>query len=130
MPDAAKIVIRDGRAPRSAASVGFQGRAGLRVGCDRLPGGTAPGRCGGRGIDEMVMGCIGQVSADAFNARRLAITGVLKNVPAYTVNRLCMSGLQSIWSAAMQMRWGGVDLALTRSRTPRWRGWPSSAGVR
>jgi acetyl-CoA C-acetyltransferase len=28
------------------------------------------------------------------------------------VNRLCGSGLQAIWSAAMQMRWGGVDFAL------------------
>ena len=33
-------------------------------------------------------------------------------MPAYTVNRLCGSGLQAIWSAAMQMRWGGVDVAL------------------
>ncbi len=34
------------------------------------------------------------------------------SVPAYTVNRLCGSGLQAIWSAAMQMNWGGIDIAL------------------
>jgi acetyl-CoA C-acetyltransferase len=64
-------------------------------------------------VDEVVMGCIGQVGADAYNARRVALAaGLPKSVPAYTVNRLCGSGLQAIWSAAMQMRWGGVDIAL------------------
>ncbi|MEU0312899.1 thiolase family protein [Nocardioides sp. NPDC006273] len=64
-------------------------------------------------VDEVVMGCIGQVGADAYNARRVAITaGLPKAVPAYTVNRLCGSGLQAVWSAAMQMRWGGVDIAV------------------
>ncbi|MGW6456580.1 thiolase family protein [Streptomyces sp. NPDC055078] len=64
-------------------------------------------------IGEVVMGCIGQVGADAFNARRVALgAGLPAKTPAYTVNRLCGSGLQAIWSAAMQMRWGGVDLAL------------------
>jgi len=64
-------------------------------------------------IDEVVMGCIGQVGPDAYNARRVALAAGLPDaVPAYTVNRLCGSGLQAIWSAAMQMRWGGVDFAL------------------
>ena len=34
------------------------------------------------------------------------------DVPAYTVNRLCGSGLQAVWSAAMEMRWNGLDFAL------------------
>jgi acetyl-CoA C-acetyltransferase len=59
------------------------------------------------------MGCIGQVGPDAYNARRVGrAAGLPDRVPAYTVNRLCGSGLQAIWSAAMQMRWGDVDLAL------------------
>ena len=67
----------------------------------------------GEDIDEVVMGCIGQVGPDAYNARRVGrAAGLPDHVPAYTVNRLCGSGLQAIWSAAMQMRWGGVDLAL------------------
>jgi acetyl-CoA C-acetyltransferase len=64
-------------------------------------------------IDEVVMGCIGQVGPDAYNARRVAVAaGLPTSTPAYTVNRLCGSGLQAIWSAAMQMRWGGVHFAL------------------
>jgi acetyl-CoA C-acetyltransferase len=59
-------------------------------------------------VDEVIMGCIGQVGPDAYNARRVALeAGLPKNVPAYTVNRLCGSGLQAIWSGAMQLMWGG-----------------------
>lgn len=76
---------------------------------------AALGRAGvdGADIDEVVMGCIGQVGPDAYNARRVAFAaGLPENVPAYTVNRLCGSGLQAVWSAAQQMRWGGADITL------------------
>ncbi|MET0419214.1 MAG: thiolase family protein [Actinoplanes sp.] len=67
----------------------------------------------GADIDEVVMGCIGQVAGDAFNARRVALAaGLPSSVPAYTVNRLCGSGLQAIWSGAMQIRCGSADLVL------------------
>jgi acetyl-CoA C-acetyltransferase len=59
------------------------------------------------------MGCIGQVGADAYNARRVAIeAGLPTSVPAFTVNRLCGSGLQAIWSAAQEMVWNELDIAV------------------
>jgi acetyl-CoA C-acetyltransferase len=64
-------------------------------------------------IDEVVMGCIGQVGPDAYNARRVAIAaGLPTRTPAFTVNRLCGSGLQAVWSAAQQIRWGSARVAL------------------
>lgn len=67
----------------------------------------------GSDIGEVVMGCIGQVGPDAYNARRVAIAaGMPQSTPAYTVNRLCGSGLQAVWNAAMQLQWGGIDFAL------------------
>lgn len=64
-------------------------------------------------IEELVMGCIGQVGPDAYNARRVALAaGLPRSTPAYTVNRLCGSGLQAVWSAAMEMRWNDLDLAV------------------
>jgi acetyl-CoA C-acetyltransferase len=64
-------------------------------------------------VDEVVMGCVGQVGADTFNARRVAMAaGLPTHVPAYTVNRLCGSGLQAVWSAAMQLRCGDAEIAL------------------
>jgi acetyl-CoA C-acetyltransferase len=70
----------------------------------------------GVGVDdpaEVVMGCIGQVGPDAYNARRVAIeAGLPTSVPAFTVNRLCGSGLQAIWSAAQEMGWNDLDVAV------------------
>lgn len=86
---------------------GFElGAAASRAALDRAQ--VAPEQIG-----EVVMGCIGQVGPDAYNARRVALAaGLPVTTPAYTVNRLCGSGLQAIWSAAAQMRWGGLDFAL------------------
>jgi acetyl-CoA C-acetyltransferase len=64
-------------------------------------------------VDEVIMGCIGQVGPDAYNARRVAIeAGLPTSTPAFTVNRLCGSGLQAIWSGAQQLAWGGTDVVL------------------
>ncbi len=55
-------------------------------------------------VDEVVMGQIGQVGADAYNARRCAIVaGVPPESTAMTVNRLCSSGLQAVVSGAQQL---------------------------
>jgi acetyl-CoA C-acetyltransferase len=64
-------------------------------------------------VDEVIMGCVGQVGPDAYNARRVALAaGLPESTPAFTVNRLCGSGLQSIWSAAQQLRWGAAEVIL------------------
>jgi acetyl-CoA C-acetyltransferase len=109
-----KIVLIDGaRTPIGSFGGAFRDVPGFELGAAAAKAalersGVAPGD-----IDEVVMGCIGQVGPDAYNARRVALAaGLSKSTPAYTVNRLCGSGLQAIWSAAMQMNWGGADLAL------------------
>ncbi|MCI5826287.1 MAG: thiolase family protein [Arcanobacterium sp.] len=58
-------------------------------------------------VDEVVVGCVGQVGGDAFLARRIALAaGVREDSNAYTVNRLCGSGLQAIQSAAFELHSG------------------------
>lgn len=109
-----KILVLDGaRTPVGSFGGVFAGFPAHELGAIAVRealarAGVAPGD-----VDEVVMGCIGQVGADAYNARRVALAaGLGASTPAYTVNRLCGSGLQALWSAAMQMRWGGVDIAL------------------
>ncbi|MGL3150282.1 thiolase family protein [Microbacterium sp. A82] len=70
--------------------------------------GISPDRVG-----EVVIGTIGQVAGDAYISRRIALAaGLDVNTPAFTVNRLCGSGLQAIWSAAQELLWGGIDVAV------------------
>jgi acetyl-CoA C-acetyltransferase len=60
-----------------------------------------------RAIDEVVMGQVGQVGGDAYNARRCALAaGLPPTSTAQTVNRLCGSGLQAIWTGAQQIQLG------------------------
>jgi acetyl-CoA C-acetyltransferase len=109
-----KIVIVDGaRTPVGSFGGLFKDVPAHELGATAARGALARAQVDGADIAEVVMGCIGQVGPDAYNARRVAVAaGLPKNVPAYTVNRLCGSGLQAIWSAAMEMRWNGLDLTL------------------
>jgi acetyl-CoA C-acetyltransferase len=58
-------------------------------------------------VDEVIMGQVGQVGADAYNARRCAIAGGIPvGATAMNVNRLCGSGLQAIVTGAGQLLLG------------------------
>jgi acetyl-CoA C-acetyltransferase len=65
-------------------------------------------------------------AADAYMARVVGVkAGVPKEVPAYTVNRLCGTGVQAIVSAAQAIQTGEARVALasgaeSMSRGPYW----------
>jgi acetyl-CoA C-acetyltransferase len=64
-------------------------------------------------VDEVVLGCIGQVGPDIFNARRAALkAGIPVSTPAYNVNRLCGSGLQAIWAGATELMAGQAQIVV------------------
>lgn len=64
-------------------------------------------------IGDVIFGCVGQVAEDAYIARTSAIkAGLPKETPAYAVNRLCSSGLQSIVSAGHLIRLGEADAVI------------------
>ncbi|HZS93341.1 MAG TPA: thiolase family protein, partial [Chloroflexota bacterium] len=64
-------------------------------------------------VDEVVMGQIGQVGPDAFNARRCALeAGLPATTTAMNVNRLCGSGLQAIWSGALEIMTGAAEVVV------------------
>ena len=55
-------------------------------------------------VEEVVLGCVGQVAEDAFVARVAALKAAIPvESTAITVNRLCSSGLQAIVTAAMEI---------------------------
>ncbi|MBI3286914.1 MAG: thiolase family protein [Chloroflexi bacterium] len=64
-------------------------------------------------IDEVVFGCAGQMS-DAPNLARVAglMAGIPVEIPGYTVQRNCASGLEAITSACRAIRAGDGDVYL------------------
>ena len=64
-------------------------------------------------VDEVVIGCVGQVGGDAFLARRIALAaGARPESTAVTVNRLCGSGVEAIRSASLELRTGGSRIVV------------------
>jgi acetyl-CoA C-acetyltransferase len=86
------------------------GKESHELGSESVKGAIQRSGVPGHDIDEVIMGCIGQVGPHAYNARQVAIgAGLGEDTPAFNVNRLCGSGLQAVWSAAQQLVWGGSD---------------------
>ncbi|MEU3458051.1 thiolase family protein [Micromonospora sp. NPDC006766] len=112
MVSSEKILLVDGaRTPVGSFGGAFKGVPAHELGATAVRAALSRAGVPAEAVDEVVMGCIGQVGPDAYNARRVALAaGLPVGTPAYTVNRLCGSGLQAIWSAAAQLRWGGADL--------------------
>lgn len=64
-------------------------------------------------VDEVVLGQVGQVGADAYNARRAAIEGgIPPRATAMNVNRLCSSGLQAIITGAQEIMVGQAKVVV------------------
>lgn len=64
-------------------------------------------------VDEVIVGCVGQVAENAFIARMSALrAGIPACSNAYTVNRLCGSGLQAINSAVQQIQTGNAEVVV------------------
>jgi acetyl-CoA C-acetyltransferase len=64
-------------------------------------------------VDEVVMGQVGQVGPDAYNARRCALgAGLPPKVTAMNVNRLCSSGLQAIVTGAQEILTGQATVVV------------------
>jgi 3-oxoadipyl-CoA thiolase len=65
-------------------------------------------------IDEVILGCANQSGEDNRNVARMAslLAGLPVSVPAYTVNRLCASGLEACAQAARTIMLGEAELVL------------------
>jgi acetyl-CoA C-acetyltransferase len=111
---AEKVVVLDGaRVPTGSFGGVYKDVPAFELGAAAAKAALERSKVPLKMIEEVVMGCIGQVGSDAYNARRVALAaGLSCDVPAFTVNRLCGSGLQAIWSAAQEMHWNGLRFTL------------------
>jgi len=109
-----RIVIVDGaRTPVGKYGGALKSLQAHELGAIAAAAAIQRSRIAPQDVDEVIMGCVGQVGPDAYNARRVALAvGLTDDTPAFNVNRLCGSGLQALWSAAQQLRWGGADVIL------------------
>jgi 3-oxoadipyl-CoA thiolase len=76
-------------------------------------------------IDEIILGCVNQAGEDNRNVARMAalLADIPIGVPAFTVNRLCASGMEAVASAARGIALEEFSLAIaggveSMSRSP------------
>ncbi len=64
-------------------------------------------------VDEVVVGQVGQIAENGFIARAVSLqAGLPIDTTAYSVNRQCGSGLQSIVEAVMEIQTGQADVVV------------------
>jgi acetyl-CoA acyltransferase len=85
-------------------------------------------------LDDVIYGCANQAGEDNRNVARMALllAGLPKEVPGYTVNRLCASSMETVASAARAIKSGEADLVIaggveSMSRAPFVMGKPDTA---
>ncbi|WP_028849145.1 thiolase family protein [Thermocrispum municipale] len=68
----------------------------------------------GDAVDEVILGAANQAGEDNRNVARMAtlLAGLPDEVPGYTVNRLCASGLTAVATAANTIRAGEADVVV------------------
>jgi len=88
-------------------------------------------------IDEVIVGCANQAGEDNRNIARMAslLAGLPISVPAFTVNRLCASGLDAIIQGARSIACGDADIVIaggveSMSRSPFVMAKPNAAFAR
>lgn len=85
-------------------------------------------------IDEVILGAANQAGEDNRNVARMSVllAGLPDEIPAFTVNRLCASGLTAIAQAAQAVRAGDADIVVaggveSMTRAPWVQAKPSTA---
>src|SRR6202051_534048 len=65
-------------------------------------------------VDEVIYGCANQAGEDNRNVARMALllAGLPKEVPGFTVNRLCASSMEAVAGAARAIKSGEADLVV------------------
>ena len=65
-------------------------------------------------IDDVILGCANQAGEDNRNVARMALllAGLPQDVPGFTVNRLCASGLEAVGQAARAIKAGEAHLMI------------------
>ena len=104
--DGARTAI--GRFGGGFAKTGVEtlGAAAIRAAVERA--GLEPGQ-----VAQVVLGCAGQFGEDAYVSRPASVgAGLLEATPAYTVNRLCGSGLEALNTAARWLETGDSEIVV------------------
>jgi acetyl-CoA C-acetyltransferase len=110
---ASSVIVDGARTPIGRFGGGFKDVPAVKLGAAAIAAalersGVAPDR-----VDYVIMGQVLQAGAGQITARQAAIgAGIPKEVPAITINKVCLSGMNAIALADQLIRVGEVEVVV------------------
>ncbi len=110
---AGSVVVSGARTPIGKLSGGFASLSGTDLGGHAIAGALAKAGLSPDQVDYVIMGHVLQAGAGQITARQAAVNaGIPMSVPATTINKVCLSGLNSIALADQMIATGQADIVV------------------
>jgi acetyl-CoA C-acetyltransferase len=107
------VIVAGARTPIGKFAGGFKDLKAVDLGAVAIREAVARAGVAGESIDYVIMGQVLQAGAGQITARQAAIgAGIPKEVPAITINKVCLSGLNAIALADQLIRAGEIEVAV------------------
>ena len=107
------VIVAGARTPIGKFGAGFKDIPAVKLGGHAIRQALARSRVAPDGVDYVIMGQVLQAGAGQITARQAAIdAGIPKEVPAITINKVCLSGLNAIALADQLIRAGEVEVVV------------------
>src|SRR5207302_5543478 len=107
------VILAGARTPIGKFGGGFKYLPAVKLGAHAIREALARAGVAPDQVDYVIMGQVIQAGAGQITARQAAIeAGVPKEVPAITINKVCLSGLNAIALADQLIRAGEIEAAV------------------
>src|SRR4051812_11263954 len=107
------VIVAGARTPIAKFAGGFKDLRAVDLGAVAIREAVARAGVDGASIDYVIMGQVLQAGAGQITARQASIAaGLPKEVPAITINKVCLSGLNAIALADQLIRAGEIEIAV------------------
>ena len=109
----ASVIVAGARTPFGKFGGGFKDVPATTLGAHAIRAALARARVEGKDVDYVIMGQVLQAGAGQITARQAAIgAGIPQEVPAITINKVCLSGINAIALADQLIRAGEVEVVV------------------
>ena len=107
------VIVGGARTPIGKLSGALKGFSAMDLGGIAIKEAMARAGVTGEQVDYVIMGHVVQAGAGQITARQAAVTGgIPMSVPALTVNKVCLSGLNAIAMADQLIGYGEFDVVV------------------
>ena len=107
------VIVSTARTPIGKLSGSLAGFTAIDLGAVAIEGALRNGGVGAEQVDHVIMGQVLQAGAGQITARQAAVkAGVPMTVPAITINKVCLSGINALYLADQMVQAGDAEVVV------------------